>query len=279
MKFESRKKRKNAVRRRNSSAAPSAESGSPEKRRKSAKIVGKLLLVVFLGVFLFSCSKLIGIYKKYRIGADEYARLSDQVVAAPAIETEEQDDGLLNIDFDFLKRINQDLVCWIEIPDTGISYPVVQGVDNAYYLRRSFEGQDYFGGVIFMDYRCDGAFSSVNTILYGHHMLDGSMFAPLAKFLDKDYFEEHPRIYIYTEHSVLVYRIFAARQTDIADSCYTLFFDGETSAKNWIDSMAAFSRLEDEVEGDRILTLSTCTNVEKSDRYIVQGILEEVIAR
>ncbi len=296
MKFQSGKKKSAVGARRRTSAKPvdtaqteraqvagkksasGAKKQKNEKRRKRLSAVTIAMICACGAVFLFSCYKLLGILLEYRKGADEYKTITEIAVKLPESD-EANKSPYLDLDFDALREINSDLVGWIEIPDTGISYPIVQGVDNAYYLRRSFEGQSYLGGVIFLDYLAKADYSGVNTIIYGHHMMDGSMFAPIAKFIKQDYLDAHPRVYIYTEHSILVYRIFTAYQTDIADSCYTGTFADDISSDAWLRAMFERAKTADSPTGDRVITLSTCTNVEKTGRYIVQAVHEETIVR
>lgn len=252
------------------------KSGRKADRRE---VILRLATALFALVFLVSCVQLVRIYLGYRTGAREYASLAASAVTAGQTQPEEPKSDLLQINFEMLEEINGDLVCWIDVPDTGISYPVVQGKDNSYYLRRSFEGQYYFGGVIFLDYLCEPDLSGQNTILYGHNMLDGSMFAPLAEYMDEQYFAAHSRVYLYTQDQVLVYRVFNARQTDVQDGCYQVEFSDEQEAADWAKQMLDRWQIDAPRHEGPILTLSTCTNGEKTDRYVVQAVLEEIIAQ
>jgi len=104
--------------------------------------------------------------------------------------------ALLKLDLDSLRAINEDVIGWIEIPGTPLSYPLLQGEDNAYYLNHSWNRQYNAGGSIFLEQSSRADFSDFNTIIYGHRMSDSSMFNSLRHYADETYWQEHPRVYI-----------------------------------------------------------------------------------
>lgn len=250
-----------------------------KKRRSKRKALTIALMGIAAIVFSFSCYKLIGIYSAYSKGSEEYAVINNIAIIKPETQ-QEIESPYLRIDSAALREINEDYVGWIDIPDTNISYPMVKSFDNAYYLRRSFEGQSYIGGVIFLDYLCSSDFSSRNTVIYGHHMNDGTMFADLAKFVKQSYFEDHREIRIYCDDSVRVYKIITAYQTTIADACYQIAFADDEDSGRWIDTILGQSYFDADIalsSSDKIITLSTCTNGNKTDRYVIQAVLSDVI--
>ena len=154
-----------------------------------------------------------------------------------------------------LAEINTDFVGWITIEGTAIDYPIARGLDNYAYLSVSFSGQRNLSGAVFMDYRCEQGFFGPVCILYGHNMRDGSMFAPLHRYLDAAFMEAHPEITVTTpEKEILIYSIFDAQRTDTWDKAYSL--DLADSAEN------------------RFLILSTCISGEdKNERLLVYAEL------
>jgi len=102
-----------------------------------------------------------------------------------------------SIDFERLHKINPDIVAWIEVPGTNIDYPVVQGKDNEEYMHHTFRKNYNFAGCIFLDSHCHQDFSSDNSVIYGHHMRNGTMFAQLVKFRDDSFVKKHRRIILY----------------------------------------------------------------------------------
>ena len=116
------------------------------------------------------------------------------------------------IDFDKLcSETNSDIYAWITIPDTKIDYPIVQhATSNEYYLNYNLDGSKGYPGCIYTENYNSKDFSDFQTVIYGHNMKNGSMFAHLHKFEDAKFFEEHPYVFIYTPDRLLVYKIFAS---------------------------------------------------------------------
>jgi len=151
-----------------------------------------------------------------------------------------------------LREINPDFIGWISIGDI-MSYPVVLGKNNIYYLDRTFSGKKNPAGTVFMDSRNETGFDSVVCILYGHNMKDKTMFAQLHKYRESAFMEEHPDINVITSGGeILTYRIFAAKLVNDVNRAYRLNFkDYTTAARVFPNSPET---------GSRFLLLSTCTN-------------------
>lgn len=119
----------------------------------------------------------------------------EEPVEKQPVEETVMDPGIpAAIDFDSLRAISGDAVAWIFAPGTTINYVIAQSDDNSYYLRRLLDGTGAVCGTIFADYRCSSDFTDWNTIIYGHKMDNGTMFASLANYLNQAYYEEHPII-------------------------------------------------------------------------------------
>lgn len=181
------------------------------------------------------------------------------------------------IDFDTLQSVYGDVVAWIYAPGSRINYPVAQADDNDYYLRRLLNGKGAICGTIFADCRCNADLTSWNTIIYGHKMNDDTMFASLANYLDQAYYEEHPVMYLYVPGLRYRLELIAGYTTDIYDPLYTL-----PEAREDRDAVLARA-LENSTfragvtagEGDRLVTLSTCSYAFDDARYVVLGRLVE----
>ena len=102
------------------------------------------------------------------------------------------------IDFNYWQNRNADVYAWIRIPGTKIDYPVVQGDEDGYYLSHDIDKESNIYGAIYTEKVNGKDFSSPNTVLYGHHMKDGSMFGCLDKYLDRDYFEKYNEVFLFT---------------------------------------------------------------------------------
>src|SRR5699024_10196815 len=113
----------------------------------------------------------------YHDGEKEYEELTQYVKEnEDGAKKGKKDKCPITVDFDALRAINEDVVAWVYIEDTGINYPVVQGEDNEYYLHHTFERKENFSGAIFMDITCHPDFTSDNSILFGHNLRTGEMF-------------------------------------------------------------------------------------------------------
>jgi sortase B len=199
----------------------------------------------------------------------------------PEPEPEPPDDGIRppdrDIDFDALLEINEDTIAWIAVPGTLIDYPVVTSKDNYDYLERGFDGKHNWYGTPFMDMGNSSDFSDRNTVIYGHNMNDGTMFAGLHKFRDLEFFEETREIKLYTQEGMRTYEIFAAYITDDRNILFEMnYSDDEVWAAytSEIFSIEDANLLTKQIgENDQILTLSTCVKDEFYQRYLVQGLL------
>lgn len=186
------------------------------------------------------------------------------------------------VDFETLQAdTNPDIYAWIYVPDTMIDYPVLQHpTDNTYYLNYNIDGSKGYPGCIYSEDYNAKDFSDPMTVLYGHNMKNGSMFAGLHKFEDSEYFDEHPYVYIYTPDRLLVYEIYASYVYNNEhillnhDFSNTASFDYYLKTVADIRDMGCNRREDIEVTTENhILTLSTCIANKPNNRYIVQGVL------
>lgn len=186
------------------------------------------------------------------------------------------------VDFDDLQEnTSKDIYAWIYIPDTAIDYPVLQhDTDNTYYLNYNLDGSRGYPGCIYTENYNAKDFSDPVTVMYGHNMKDGSMFAGLHRYTDSEYMESHPYIYIYTPDGLLVYEIFSAHETSDEHILYAHnWFEEKRVIEEYINEsrdvrlMGSVQREDVEVSADdRILTLSTCVS-NPNNRLVVQGVL------
>jgi len=179
-----------------------------------------------------------------------------------------------------LAQSNPDVYGWITVEGTNINYPLVQGEDNDYYLNHAYTGEFLPIGSIFVDFRCEDSITrNFNTVIYGHNITNGSMFHDVTKFSRKEYFED-TYIYIYTLDGIYVYEPFSFYKTSYD---YNYFRTGFTSAEDFIgfaEELSGNSTLKKDVtfdKNDRIITLSTCTNIVQTERYALHAMLIKTI--
>lgn len=214
--------------------------------------------------------------------ADEYsvsggADDTDQYTRQEGYSGGEADyEPVQEVDMDYLRSVNSDIVGWLYCPGTVINYPVVQGTDNTYYLSHLADGSENRNGCLFVD--CDNSadLSDENTIIYGHHMQSGAMFASLVKYADQSYYEEHPYMYLDVGDDQYLVEVFAGYDAAVDDDAYCRTFACEEDFVEWLDQVKAKSDFSADVEvavGDHIVTFSTCSYVFEDARYVVHGKL------
>ncbi|MBR4550045.1 MAG: class B sortase [Oscillospiraceae bacterium] len=263
---------------------------------KGVRVLLFFLCAVFAGVFVFSGYKLYTIMHGYHESEKTYSSLTDRYVApipsttpyaAPvenAVPAPTPELSPIQVDFNELRGECRDIVGWLYSEGTKINYHIVQSMtDNPstaeyYYLYRDIHGNYSGNGTPFLDVQCAGDFSDYNSIIYGHHMNDGSMFASLDNYRAADgaYAREHNVMYLNTPNGNYRVELFAGYLTDADSNTYTISFPDDSSFLLYCQEMKAKSDFASDVviqPGDRIITLSTCSYEWHDARYVVQGRL------
>lgn len=188
------------------------------------------------------------------------------------------------IDFDKLQKECADIYAWITIPNTNVDYPIVQspeGAEEDYYLHRDTTGAYSFAGTIYTQKLNTTTFQDPVTVIYGHSMLNKTMFGSLHSFSDPTFFDENQYFNIYTKGHILKYEIFAAHRFDNRLILAAFDVANEDVFQQYIDQMtnpAMFGGNHRDVEvttKDKIVVLSTCINEDRSERYLIQAKLVE----
>lgn len=184
------------------------------------------------------------------------------------------------IDFDALQNRNADVYGWLEIPGTNISYPVLQNAeDDNLYLRHDIDKKYYIGGALFTEHVYNSNdFSDPVTIIYGHHLTDGTMFADLQQLYTDD-FEKYKDIVIYTPTEEIHYEAFAAVPFSNRHILYYYdCFKEEVMMQEFMNDLsnirAIGSYIDKDVEitsNDKLLILSTCLQGDRNSRFLVIG--------
>lgn len=240
--------------------------------------VAFLVAIAVLSIYLFGYLKAMLEYKELN---KQFVTLkSSNIQAAPDQEVKGVPD--LKVNFKGLSSINADVVSWIYMPGVDISYPVVRGKDNDYYLQHTFEKNVSLSGAIFMDYQDSPDLVGFNTFIYGHNMRNGTMFGSLKKYLqDETLIQDAPYFYLYLKDgSVKKYRIFAYYQDDGNSDTYSRPSKEGEEAYLAMIRKKSFVRVtltpEEKKQADlfnEYVTLSTCTGFTGSGRrFLVHGI-------
>ncbi|MCD8015622.1 MAG: class B sortase [Lachnospiraceae bacterium] len=290
-------------------------SGKPPRKKKKSRagdVISIIVMAAAFCVFIYAGYMLYGYYKEYQKVDEEYLNLATsyatdetetedldaleeafendsaaQVINGREVQTVEVEGEEVSlpvmvnpIDFESLKEVNSDIVGWLKIRALDLSYPVVQGEDNDYYLHRSFEQEDLFAGCLFMHYENKSDYTDQNTIIYGHNMKNGSMFGTLKKFRDEEVYETSKYFWIYTEDIIYQYRIFSARVVDKVGQTYQIVFSTD-EFEEFLTTAVEESEVDNSTVSvtteDKVVTLSTCTG-DSATRFVVQGKLVQMYA-
>lgn len=182
-------------------------------------------------------------------------------------------------EYETLYNKNKKLIGWLKIDDTNIDYPVMQTVNNEYYLDHNFNQEYDKNGSLFLDKDCDIVHRNTNLIIYGHHMKSGKMFGNLNEYRKEEYGKEHSIIQfdtIYEKGTYQVMYVFRSRvysEEEVVFKYYQ-FLDAvsEKEFNSNMQEMAALSLYDTGVTasfGDELLTLSTCDSSEQDGRFVV----------
>lgn len=254
----------------------------------------KLICVILTFIFVFAATFAgYQIYREFserQESADTYTDL-EELISFPEVrptekpdETDSSESGEIEpapvgptIDFAGLKEINEDCVAWIYIKDTAINYPVVQGSDNSYYLKHLIDGKWNSAGCIFLDSRVNADVSDRHSIIYGHHMKDGTMFSGLTKYKKQDYYEQHPEGLLITPEYTYRIEFFAGYVASVEDPAWKISFESDEEFEAWVKDAKERSWFESPFSPavtDRVLTLSTCSYEFDNARFVLLGVIK-----
>lgn len=237
------------------------------------------------------------VFNTYTVSALTYNKLQEQVSfsssegSEPAVATSKtkevneetsvnktsnqtQSTVKLNVDWGALEDV-ANLCGWIYIPDTKISYPVMQSSDNEDYLHHSYDGSAAKAGSIFIDAKNDG-FANRHVVVYGHNMADGSMFHGLKNYLDQEYAATNDTIYVATPDGVTeVYTVYSVAVVDVSNlswNPYQLTFSSEDEYRGWIEDSidsSIYNASSNPKNNEKVITLSTCMSRGNSGERVV----------
>lgn len=196
--------------------------------------------------------------------------------------TEEQSE-VIPVKFEELQAVNPDIYAWITVPGTVIDYPILQHAsDNTYYLMHNIDGSYGYPGCVYTENMNSKDFTDNNTVIYGHNMKNGSMFAQLHKFEDPDFFNENREVLIYLPDEVLHYTIFAAHIYDDRHLLYSFDFTDPEVYQKYLDSIFSTRDMSANIDkditvttDDQIITLVTCIGSQPNNRLLVQAVLTD----
>ncbi len=224
------------------------------------------------------------LYKEHK--KETYVEESTEEVTTETVEEPEtvvEEIAESPIDWEGMWEINEDVYAWITVPGTVIDYPILQhATDNTYYLNYNIDGSYGYPGCIYTENMNSKDFTDNNTVIYGHNMKNGSMFAGLHQYEDGNFFMEHPQVLIYTPEKEYEYTIFAAYIYDDRHLMYSFDFANEDVYASYLDTVLNIrdlsANIRDDVtvtKDDNIITLVTCMSNQPDKRLLVQAVLND----
>lgn len=264
-----------------------------EKKKKKKPIFWRIVFIVALIIFSLSIITLADYWFDIPFinipffgSDDDFSEYHNDVSEPePTVSVDETANLPDNpIDFTALDAQNPDVCGWIRIPDTKVDYPILQAGEDkveSFYLNHDINGKYKFAGCIYIQRYNSLDFTDPNTIIYGHNMLNGTMFSDIRKYRKRAFLDAHPNIYVYTPGHILTYEVFSAFVYDDRHILNSFDFYNTDEYNEFLSTCLnprSHTRLVKEgvevTTADKIITLSTCTGVD-TERYIVIAVLKD----
>lgn len=239
------------------------------------KVINFILILIVIGAF----GKVA--YKGYQYYKDEkeYSRIQifnpmiSENIENNGGEIENNNEDKLNNNEEVLLNINNNYKMWLNISNSNIDYPVVQGMDNDFYLNHSFYKEESISGTLFIDYR-NNIDSDKNIVIYGHHMKNETMFHDLNFFKEEEFFLNN-EITIIKNGKEYKYDVFSVYIISENEASFNMSFSNDIDYLNYIDVLTNKSYYEKNIEFDPtkdILTLVTCSYEYDGARTVIHAI-------
>ena len=239
--------------------------------------VGNRILSIMAGILILLMLS-YGVYSLW----DTYKIYANSFADEELLKFRPTNDGEDNPTLKDLKKLNPDVKAWIQVPKTNIDYPVVQGQDDMEYINKNVYGEFELSGAIFLSCLNKDDFSDPYNLVYGHNMKNGGMFADVADFTNKEYFETHQKGKLYLTDATRKIRFFACMKVTAADA-KIYHPDGyrKENLKDLLDYIQANAvqyRDVNVADENSLIALSTCSEAETNGRVVLIGKLEREVA-
>ena len=234
--------------------------------KKSLFITAIIVVLLLIG---YNTYRLLSGLNEYKTGNSTYDEIKQQVInytVEPGNSDEER------IDFNKLKSINSDVIGWLTMKDTVIDYPVVKGKDNEYYLHHLYTGEWNSLGTLFVDCRNYDLFTDRNTVIYGHSMLNGSMFFILERYKRQSFYDEHKEFIFETPDKTYRLLSFAGKIMDAKENFVQFDFETDEDFYDYLDYYIRNSTFKSDVEvsgSDKVVMMIKCSDDFEDARYVL----------
>ncbi len=235
-----------------------------KQKKKNKNFLNGIIYLILIGLLIYSGVKIF----KWNKENSNNNNITDKINEAVTVEKNSEGKEDFNINFNMLKKQNEDTVAWIKVNNTNVKYPVVKAKDNSFYLTHSFDKSNNSAGWIFADYKNKFDDTDKNIVIYGHNRRDGSMFSSLKNALNPNWYNNdlNRNILLYTENGEYNYEIFSIYKIESEDYYIKTEFNDENDFEDFLNTITKRSVQDFGVnvsKDDSILTLSTCANNNK----------------
>lgn len=255
------------------------KKGTIGKTKKVKKLVLQILELVFVIGIIYSG---INIFLWFKSNGENKEIMEEVGQVVKKNESAQENGGSFEnkykyeINFEGMKNKNSDTVAWLKVENTNIEFPIVQTTNNSYYLTYNFNKEYNIAGWPFLDYKNKLDGTDKNIVIYGHNMLDGSMFGTLEKVLTPEWYEseENKFVTFITESEYGIYEVFSVYKIQVEDYYIKTKFS-ENEFSNFIQTLTNRSIKDFEVnvpESGTILTLSTCASNNSKQRIVLHAV-------
>ncbi len=263
MKPEDRKlnqdKQNSKANKKNKRTGKKKKSGS-----KALDLAYKIIIAALIGIILVSGYKVATGLWQYHTARQGYKEVQKTASVDP-----DQVTGV--VDFDALHKIDPNIKGWLYSKDTIINYPVAKGSDNDYYLHHDIKGNWTVTGTLFIDVANQDNFGDFNTVIYGHHMKDGSMFGSLRKYKDQSYYDQHSQLEYITPEGKYHLQVISFYTTPAVSDTYKVAFNSDQEKQDFLNMTVSKSEIKPKYSADikdHLVTLSTCAYEYDEARYV-----------
>ena len=244
---------------------------------KQKKIFKKVIFIILIIIFICSILYIAKyIYNSHK-GAEEQNIIENVVINEEEI-TEEKTENMLKLEE--LQKKNSEIVAYIQIDGTKISYPVLQTTDNDYYVTHNYKKEYSETGAIFLDKDSDLNKPSTNFLIYGHRAKNGTMFEDLINYKKEKFYKEHPIIKLTTPTedaeyeiiAVFLSRIYYKSEKNVFRYYYFIEAQNEKEYNEYVNNSKKASLYDTGKTakyGDQLLTLSTCEYSQDDGRLAI----------
>lgn len=260
-----------------SNTTKNVDENAKKTKKKTSKLKKFIRLICLIALCACIVYYIINYFKIKDVQKESQSLLSNKTDKT-VLENSEADERILEV-----KELNSqypDLKAWIEIEDTTINYPIMQGEDNNYYVKHDYKKEYSKWGALFLDKDFDWDKPSSNLLIYGHNFSDGLMFADLLKYRNEEFYNNHKTIRFTTTEedaeyeilSVFNSRVYYKSETNVFRYYFFVDAENEEEYDEYVKNAKKASIYDTGVDakyGDQLLTLSTCDYSQEDGRFVV----------